>query len=117
MNKRGVTFFALVLTILIALILITTSIAVISNNISNSRISSFAEEMSNIEEAVALYYFENKELPSIPETGVISKVAILEEVPDKTSFEAELNSNGDSNFENFYRLDLNKIGVTRTNYN
>lgn len=117
MNKRGVTFFALVLTILIALILITTSIAVISNNISNSRISSFAEEMSNIEEAVALYYFENKELPSIPETGVISKVAILEEVPDKTSFEAELNSNGDSNFENFYRLYLNKIGVTRTNYN
>lgn len=117
MNKRGVTFFALVLTILIALILITTSIAVISNNISNSRISSFAEEMSNIEEAVALYYFENKELPSIPETGVISKVAILEEVADKTSFEAELNSNGDSNFENFYRLDLNKIGVTRTNYN
>ena len=117
MNKRGVTFFALVLTILIALILITTSIAVISNNISNSRISSFAEEMSNIEEAVALYYFENKELPSIPETGVISKVAILEEVPDKTSFEAELNSNGDSNFENFYRLNLNKIGVTRTNYN
>lgn len=117
MNKRGVTFFALVLTILIALILITTSIAVISNNISNSRISSFAEEMSNIEEAVALYYFENKELPSIPETGVINKAAILEEVPDKTSFEAELNSNGDSNFENFYRLDLNKIGVTRTNYN
>ena len=43
MNKRGVTFFALVLTMLIALILITTSIAVISNNISNSRISSFAE--------------------------------------------------------------------------
>lgn len=117
MNKRGVTFFALVLTILIALILITTSIAVISNNISNSRISSFAEEMSNIEEAVALYYFENKELPSIPETEVINKAAILEEVPDKTSFEAELNSNGDSNFENFYRLDLNKIGVTRTNYN
>lgn len=117
MNKRGVTFFALVLTILIALILITTSIAVISNNISNSRISSFAEEMSNIEEAVALYYFENKELPSIPETGVFSKVAILEEVPDKTSFEAELNSNGDGNFENFYRLYLNKIGVTRTNYN
>lgn len=114
-QKKGVTLFALVVTIMIALILMTASIATISNVVSNSRIANFSEEILGLEEQVLLYYLENKTIPT--SSALYTKSDILYMVTDDENFEMELNFNGDNSSSGFYKLDFDKIGMTRVDVN
>ena len=119
-HKKGVTLMALVVTILISVILITASIAAITNVVANNRIANFVEEMSQIENQVKLYYIENNSIQSIG--AEIEKTNIIEWVninnynnrPDFIQqFELDLNLNNDSNAQVYYQLDLSKIDIDR----
>lgn len=121
-KKRGITLFALVLTIAISLILVTGSIGAITNVVSNNRISSFVEEMSMIENQVELYYIQNKIIPSngavLDKTQIIELVNLYNNGESTTVFENqlqdELNLNGDNNAIAFYQLDFSKIDIDRS---
>ena len=122
-HKKGVTLFALIVTILISLILVTASIGAITNVVANNRISTFVEEMSQIENQVKLYYIENNSIQSLGTE--LDKASIIEWVNINNynnksdfieQFKTELTLNNDINAQAYYQLDLSKIDIDR-NFN
>lgn len=119
-SKKGISMIILVVTIVLALILVSTITITTGDSIVNARITAFAQDLKKVEEGVTLYYQQNDEFPVLGENKAYSKAEILEIVPDRveSAFVEELELNND-NVENdnlgaFYMIDLAKIDVEET---
>ncbi len=116
--KKGVSMISLMIIVIIVFILLATSIAYMGSAVDNSRLSAFANDLIDIEDAVRTYYAQHDSFPTFDtENTPLSKAEIINLVPDgKTYFEEELNLNGDNvsdeNLGAFYKIDLSKIGVS-----
>ena len=100
---------------ILILILLATSIGFMGNAVDNSRISAFANDLVEIEDAVRTYYVEKDEFPtSDSDKNALSQNALLGLISDGKSYlEDELRLNGDyienGNLGAFYKIDLSKI--------
>lgn len=114
-SKQGVTLLILIITIIVILLLVGTISVISGNTVNNSRIATFANDLSEIEDAVKIYYMQNGKLPTLDEKEY-SKDDILGIVPIKYKgkFIEELQSNNDENKTSFYKVDLTKLDVEQT---
>jgi Tfp pilus assembly protein PilE len=116
-KNLGVTLMALIITIIISLILISVTIFAIKNTVDNASLTNFGNEINDIQDATKSYYVLKNEIPKKEDENSMTKSDVLSLVNDnnKTSFEEELSLNGDASSEEFYKLDLSKIEVEKTN--
>ena len=118
-SKRGITLLTLVLTIIISLILVTASVGTVTNIISNNRMTSFLEEITQIENQAKLYYIQNNSIPSnqdaIQKSEIYEYINLYNNAEGTTKFIEQLDEefllNNDNNTNTFYILDLAKVGV------
>lgn len=117
--KRGITLIVLVLTIILALILITATTLAVGNSIDNARLAAFANDLKEVQDAVKVYYMENDSFPTPADsTDALSQKDIFDIVSNKVIFKQDLSVNNDYN-ENenlgaFYKIDLKILGVEQT---
>ena len=119
-NKQGMSLVALVISIIIALILISISIFGVKNSIDNASITAYAQDMYSIKEAAQNYYVENDSFPVIDGTDAISQEDVISIAG--ADIQTELVANGDyvDNPTNptlagaYYQIDLSKINVSKS---
>ena len=119
--KSGVTFVILVLTIVVALILLSVTVVSISRSIDSALITSFAQDVSKIQEATEKYYLQHDEFPILSGTDVMSEQQVLDMLDDETKknmLKTEMIANGDNsqntNLGSFYKINLSELGVEKT---
>ena len=109
-KNNGISLVALLITIIIAIILLSTIIVSVGNYLRNSRISKLANEVSQVQDAVNAYYIANDLLP------IKGEVILKDELSDFINedyfgqFENELALNSDESAQ-FYRVDLELISI------
>ncbi len=118
-EKNGITMVTLIITIIVALILISAGIVTVSNSISNAHLASFAEDLSQIEDQVDMYYLQHNSFPTASENEeALSQGDILTLASERYELEKELDLNGEleknDDMGAFYKIDLSKINVDRT---
>ena len=118
-NKYGITMIALIITIMVALILISAGIVTVSNSISDATLTAFAEDLNTVQDQINLYYLQNNSFPtnSVDEEA-LSQGQVKNLVTDQETFVNELELNGelneDDNLGAFYKIDLSKINIENT---
>lgn len=115
-KNRGITLVALVITIIISLILLSVSIVTIKNSIDKSALSNFGNEINDIQDATKSYYILNNALPKKESIAKLSKNDVLALVgaTNQTAFSDELTQNGDNTLDEFYEVDISKLGIENT---
>ncbi len=115
-KNRGITLVALVITIIISLILLSVSIVTIKNSIDKSALSNFGNEINDIQDATKSYYILNNALPKKESIAKLSKNDVLALVgaTNQTAFSNELTQNGDNTLDEFYEVDISKLGIENT---
>ncbi len=105
-RRSGITFLALLTTIVIALIIIFTAVIGYDNIVSSTRKSEFAREMYTVRNLVLDYEFMNSSYP-LKEAITIDLSDVIDD--DKTQFSDEpyYSTNGII----LYNIDLSKSGV------
>lgn len=101
-NQKGVTLMILVITVIMLSIILGT---ITYNSVSSYRLNMYYMMCSDIElldEKIALYYLENKEIPIIE--GVYLPIADL--ISDYQEGNVNYNPN---NSGNLYQIDLTKL--------
>lgn len=116
--KKGISLIVLIITIAVMLILLTTIVISVNSAVNNAKLSSFATDLSTVEDLTKTYYMQNGSYPTAVENEeASSQGTILGIVGDdnKNSFTDELKSNGDYNDSDdlgvFYKIDLSKLDV------
>lgn len=117
--KKGISLIVLIVTIVIMLILTTTVIIGVDGVIEKSTLTSFASDLSIVEDLTNVYYMQNGSFPTktdeeaaLSQNDVLAKVGIQKE----TEFTSELQLNNDYNESNgllgsFYVIDLTKLDI------
>ena len=120
-NRKGISLIMLIITIVLALILVMSTAAVVGNAINNSRITTFASDVLEVQDALKSYYIQNDVIPVLGDEKVYSQFEIedfLENAKQIALFEEELSLNGDFNDNRnlgaFYILDIGALGVEQT---
>ena len=120
-NRKGISLIMLIITIVLALILVMSTAAVVGNAINNSRITTFASDVLEVQDALKSYYIQNDVIPVLGDEKVYSQLEIedfLENAKQIALFEEELSLNGDFNDNRnlgaFYILDIGALGVEQT---
>lgn len=109
--KRGMTFVAVMSTVAIMLILVSTATISALNVTNNSKKTKYATELAYIKEAVDNYYITYNTYP-VKESVTVDLTQV--EAGDKNQFSGE---NGyDSNSILLYVVDKEKLGITETVY-
>lgn len=109
-HKKGLSLVVLIITIILLLILTTAVIVSTQDNVDNARLSSFANEINQIQDAVDSYYIINNSLPTTSETLTIEEVKNLIDSNYITDFVKEVELNLDTNAI-FYNIDLSLIEI------
>lgn len=115
--KRGVTMVALIVTIIVALILISVSVVGVKKSIDKAALVAYAEDLSNIERATQNYYAENDEFPtnSQLEKKYLSQAEMIT-LSGGDGIVNDLKTNGDyvdnGNLGSYYKIDLGMLDVT-----
>ena len=99
-SEKGITMVAIVITIIILLIIVSTVSFSSKNGIDMKNINNMYTDIILLEEKIATYYIKNGELPIVE-----NSLLILDELPpeiiDKTIYP--------NNNDNYYKIDLNKL--------
>lgn len=113
MNKRrGVSLVILVITVVVALILLSIGIVTIDKNLDNAVISGLMNDLKDIEDSASAYLIDNGSLDF--EVKTYDEILLLLDDVAKDSFKEELNLNSDSDEKEFYVVNLPKIGVLKS---
>lgn len=122
-NKNGISLVVLLITIVVALIILSASTVKILDASDNATIASFAEELRMLEESSKEYYLQNNALPAVDSD--INSPKTMEDIlnlnsndvgnSDRKNLAEEIGNNFDNSGSTlFYRLDLSKLGVSTT---
>lgn len=117
-NKSGISLVILAVTIIILIIIAGAGIVVSNNMIDNSKKAAFADDLRQIQDMVKEYYITNNSLPIYMEEELGVQYTKQQFLTNQLSTDQqilieELMFNKDDNEENiFYRVDLEKIGIT-----
>lgn len=114
MNKKsGITMVILVATVIIAIIILSVSVVSINNTTKNAQMTSFKEELVNIENEISKYYLLTGELPVL-DSYEYTKEEISDISSDKTAFMEEISINNESNNSYFVKVDLSKLNFDKS---
>lgn len=115
-NKSGITMIVLVITIVIILILTSAIVASIMISTQNVDLSTFANNISQIQNSIRSMYLLENHLPIINNAPKITRENILNLVPNEKrgALNTELEKNGETDKTYFYQIDLDKAGVDKT---
>ena len=126
MNKKGISFVVLIITILLLVILLGITTVGIKNAVQNSRKSAFASDLVSLEDAINTYYIQNGQLPILSEEESFieyeySNGTLIDKenssnvitLTNGNDIETELTQNNDLSDTVYYKLDLAKINVER----
>lgn len=117
--KKGISLIVLIVTIVIMLIITTIVVVSVDDVIENSALTSFANDVSIVEDLTKVYYMQNGAFPTktedeaaISQNDVLAKVGTQKE----TAFTDELKLNNDYNnsngaLGNFFIIDLTKLDI------
>ncbi|MEG1705105.1 MAG: hypothetical protein RR290_00835 [Clostridia bacterium] len=103
--KKGISLIALVVTIVIAIILVSTAVVSYDLIITNSKKSEFSKEMYSLLKLVKDYEFINNEYPLLEEISIPISVINASEIQQ---FAQETQLNGSIKL---WKIDLAKSGV------
>lgn len=109
--KKGITFIAVMTTVAIMLILVSTATISAFNVINNSKKTKYATELAYIKEAVENYYITYNDFP-ISESIKVG----LDSLEDKTQFEDEDEDKNEDDNILLYKIDKEKLGISETVY-
>ncbi|MDD3303827.1 MAG: hypothetical protein PHP54_02825 [Clostridia bacterium] len=117
--KKGITLIVLILTIILALILVTATTLAIGNSVENARLAAFANDLKEVKDAVKVYYMENDFFPTDADNmEALSQKEIFTLIKNKVIFKQDLSVNNDYNENDdlgaFYKIDLKVLGIEQT---
>lgn len=104
-NEKGITMIAIVITIIILLIIISTVSFSSKNGIDMKKLNNMYADILILEEKISVYYLKNGTIPIKGET------INLAEIPD------EIEADNPNNGTEFYDIDLDKLENISLNNN
>lgn len=113
--KSGITITMLIIVIIIMIILAGSAIKITADLNNESKLTTFASDLQDIEDSSEAYYIQNGELPTSEVVG-ITKGEVLANAENSTissALSSEITENGDD-LDSFYMIDLEKISVKST---
>lgn len=115
-RKSGISLVVLLITIIVALILLSASTIKILDASENATLSAFAEELRSLEDSSKEYYLQNGSIPAVDTNNGMSVSDVLNlNNEERTLISEELMLNSDNqDTTKFYKLDLSKLNVTTT---
>lgn len=118
-SKEGISLIVLVITIVVALILITISVISVRSSIDNATLTTFANNMTQIQDATESYYITNNAFP-VPDDAIEAKtkqdVLNMSGSANTTKLSEEFGLNGDSATNEFYEVNIYKLNISKTPY-
>ena len=117
-KKNGISLLYLILIIILMLILAGTVLVNMDVSSDNTRLSTFANNITQIQEAVRAEYLLDGTIPQKSDTNVLSKDDVIAMVyeENREAFREELLLNNESAHVEFVEIDLGKLGVTKEKY-
>ena len=117
--KRGISFIALLITILVMMLLTSIVVVGVKNSIDNATIVDFMNDMQKIEEAVANYKLMNGQYPIYDNDVGFTQIEVLANTDAdlRAILREEMVKNDDYTVEGknkFFTLDITKIDITQT---
>lgn len=114
MNKKsGVTMVIIVATVIIAIIILTVSVVSINNAITNATMTSFKEEIVNVENEISKYYLLTGNLPTLDNAKYNeSEISNISSNPEE--FTKEIYTNKESDNSYFVKVDLSKLNFEKS---
>ena len=115
--KNGISLIILVITIVVLGILVGIVAMPGSDVLNKSKLASFYEDITKIQDAVTAYKITRGHLPIKDNSQALNYDQVLDLVSnEQISFlNREIVSNADNNSE-FYYIDINKIGLENVSY-
>lgn len=116
-DKLGISLVILVITMIVMIILAGAGIVITSTVITNSKKSTFAEDLGQIQDAVDQYYLDTNSLPVVLVENVpvtYAKAAFLALHTDSALATEFTFHSDDGETNEFYEIDLAKINVLTT---
>lgn len=123
MSKRGISFVAMLITVIALLILISAVVFQAANATDQAKTEAFAKDLDKIEEQVKQYYLTNNSFPVYDDMKTkMSEEQVLASVDSSSvsTFIWELSANGDytddKTLGEYYTIDLSKIDIKGSSY-
>ena len=114
MKKSGISLIVLVITIVVSAMLLSLAVIALDSNAKNASLSGFLEDLKQIEDLASASLIEGM---SDNFSSVLTKdevKALLDDTKVK-EFEDELSLNSDDNENKFYKVNLSKLGIKKSN--
>ena len=109
-SKKGISLIALVITLIIMMILASVALYTSADATNNAKLTSFAEDLINMEDLVSEYYLTNNELPMVSGVSYV-KADVLDLCTNGVeTLSEEITTNGDDSAV-FVKLDLAKLPI------
>lgn len=117
-KKNGISLLYLIIVIILMLILAGTVVVNMNTSSDSTRLSTFANNITQIQEAVRAEYILDGTIPQKADTTVLSKDDVITRVyvDNREAFREELLLNNESSNVEFLELDLGKLGITKEKY-
>lgn len=112
-NKSGISLAILVVSIIVLLILTSTIVISTSNVNDTAKLTTFANNLSKIQEYTTNYYISNNLMPCLNEIMTINELLSISNNSDILLEEITSNKDLDTDF---YTIDLSKINLTTIPY-
>lgn len=117
--NKGITLVVLIITIVVALVILSISVVAVKNAVDNANLVAYAKDISSIQDAVANYYITNESFPTTEsdataksQTTFLTYVTDQEDVINELKENNEYNDNG--NLGAFYIIDVSKLDIAKT---
>ena len=107
MEKRGISLIVLVITMVVMSILAFTIVLNVDDSTQSAKITTFAEELRNIDDSVQTYYLKNNEYPVVKGVSY-TKEGLLSISSSSAELKNEFDLNND-NSQTYYKIDLKKL--------
>ncbi len=115
--KSGITFFTLIITIIVALILLTAITIQTKKAIDNATMVAFYEDLDKVSQEVRNYYMSNQAFPTETENEAsLTTIDVMTYIDSRylSQFNNELELNKDNTDNVFYKIDLTKLNIEKS---
>lgn len=114
MKKSGISLIILVITIVVSAMLLSLAIIALDSNAKNASLSAFLEDLKQIEDLASASLIDGM---SDNFSSILTKdevIALIENTKIE-EFENELILNSDDSESKFYKVNLSKLGIKKSN--
>lgn len=118
-TKQGVSLVVLIITIIVAIALLSVSVVAVKNSVDNAAVTAFAQDLSTIGEMTQDYYLKNEDYPKLTGTDAMSQGDVLTLAGGNANAlleEMRLNNDivANDSMGTYYQLDITKLNIAKT---